>query len=245
MIYKLVFILIILNLTACASQEPIATPIAEPVPVPTSENEDLKNEIARLEKLLAERDKLVKDQNIRQKNQAQVLREVNKEATRAQVKLHRLATKPSTASAIAELEVSLESLNQVKTSPFERILQIQAHRLLETATLFYTKDQFASAMNYVTQANHLINLIMDSNRKKVSEVNQSLFEFHTPMSLRMKKNVNLRKEPNAQAQILNILKKDTVLVANANQGLWLRILINGVQGWILGTMVEIEENLSP
>ena len=144
MIYQLFFILIILNLTACVSKEPIPTPIEEPVPVPTAEDEDLKKEIARLEKLVAEKDKLIKDQNIRQKNQAHALREVNKEATRAQVKLHRLATKPSTASAIAELEVALERLNQVKTSPFERILQIQAHRLLETATLFYTKDQFAS-----------------------------------------------------------------------------------------------------
>lgn len=243
-VYQLAFILLILNLSGCASKEPVVISVIEPVPVPTPQDEDLKNEIARLEKLVAEKDELIKSQNILQKSQAHVLREVNKEATRAQVKLHRLATKPSTASAIAEVEAALEHLKQTKISSFDQILRIQAQRLLETATLFYSKDQYAAAMNHVAQANNFIGLILDQNRKKVSHIDHSLLEFHIPVKLRTKKNVNLRKEPNAYAQVLGTLKKDTVLSSDANQGPWLRVQMDKDQGWVLSTMLEIEENRS-
>ena len=242
---QLAIILLALNLTGCVSQEPTVISITEPIPVSTPQDGILKNEIIRLEKLIAEKDELIKRQHVRQQSQAHVLREVNKEATRAQVKLHRLATKPSTASAIAELEVALVHLKQVKISLPDQILQILAHRLLETASVFYSKDQYASAMNYVAQANHLIGLIINQDRKKVSDINYSLLEFHTPVILRTKSNVNLRKEPNASAQILGVLKKGTVLAANANQGTWLRVQADENQGWVLGTILEIEENHNP
>lgn len=241
---QLAFILFILNLSACVSKEPIVISVIEPVAVPAPQDEDLRNEIARLEKLVAEKDELIKNQNILQKSQAHVLREVNKEATRAQVKLHRLATKPGTASAIAEVEAALEHLKQTKISSFDLILRIQAQRLLETATLFYSKDQYAAAMNHVAQANNFIGLMSDQDRKRATHVDQFLLEFHVPVKLRTIKNVFLRKEPNQYAQILTTLKKDTVLVVNANQGPWLRIHTDKNQGWVLSTMIEIERDLS-
>ena len=244
-VYQLALILLILNLSGCVTKEPIVISVIEPVPVPTSQDEDLKNEIARLEKLVAEKDELIKSQNILHKSQAHVLREVNKEATRAQVKLHRLATKPSTASAIAEVDATLEHLKQIKISSFDKILRIQAQSLLETATLFYSKDQYAAAMNHVAQANNFIGLILDQNRKKVSHIDHSLLEFHIPVNLRTKKNVNLRKEPNAYAQVLGTLKKDTVLSSDASQGPWLRVQTDKNQGWVLSTMLEIEKNRNP
>ncbi len=244
-VYQLAFILLVLNLSGCASKEPIVISVIEPVSVPTSQDEDLKNEIARLEKLVAEKDELIKSKNILQKSQAHVLREVNKEATRAQVKLHRLATKPSTASAIAEVEAALEHLKQIKISSFDQILRIQVQRLLETATLFYSKDQYAAAMNHVAQANNFIGLISDQNRKRVTHVDQFLLEFHIPVRLRTIKNVFLRKEPNQYAPILSTLKKDTVLVANANQGPWLRVQTDEAQGWVLNTMLDMEKNINP
>lgn len=245
MVYQLpAFILLILNLTGCASKEPLVIPVVEPVPVSASQYEDLKNEIARLEKLIAEKDELIRNQQIRQQSQARVLREANKEATRAQVKLHRLATKPSTASAIAEVEAALEQLKRVRISPFDRILQIQAQRLLETATLFYSKEQYVAAMNHVAQANNFIGLILDQNRKRVTHVDNSLLEFHIPVRLRTIKNAFLRKEPNQYAQVLSTLKKDTVLTANANQGPWLRIQTDKNQGWVLYTLLEIEQDRS-
>ena len=241
----LILVLLALNLAGCATQEPVPAPSIDTIPVASSQEESLKEEIARLEQLIAEKDELIKNQQIHQKSQAQALLDVNKEATRTQVKLHRLATKPSTASAIAETEVALEHLKQVKISPADQILQIQAHHLIETASVLYTKNQYAPAMNYIAQAKHLIGLIKDPNRKKVSNENNSLFEFNTPIKLRTKANVNLRKIPSPKAQILALLKKHTPVTANASQGSWLRVQIEENQGWILGTGLEIEKNHNP
>lgn len=243
--YVLLAILLVVTLLGCVSKEPAVFSVVEPIPAAVSHDEELRNEIARLEKIIAEKDALIKNQKIRQQSQAHVLQETNKEATRAQVKLHRLATKPGTASAIAEVEAGLEHLKQVKISSFDQILQTQAQRLLETATLFYSKDQYAAAMNHAAQANNFISLILDQNRKKVSHIDHFLLEFHVPVRLRANKNVNLRKEPNAQAQVLSTLKKDTILVANANQGPWLRVQVDKLQGWVLYTMVEREESRNP
>ncbi|WP_110339309.1 SH3 domain-containing protein [Nitrosomonas sp. Nm84] len=244
--YALLAILFVVTLFGCVfPKEPQVLPVVEPISAPVSHGEELRNEIARLEKIIAEKDELIKNQKIRQQSQAHVLRETNKEATRAQVKLHRLATKPGTASAIAEVEASLEHLKQAKISSFDQILQTQAQRLLETATLFYSKDQYAAAMNHVAQANNFISLILDQSRKKVSHIDHFLLEFHIPVRLRTNKNVSLRKEPNAHAQVLSTLKKDTVLVANANQGPWLRVQSDKLQGWVLHTAVEREESRNP
>lgn len=189
----LIVIIIALSFAGCASQEQLPPPVFEAAPVTSSQEENLRKEIARLEKLLAEKDELIKNQQIRQKNQAQVLREVNKEATRAQVKLHRLATKPGTASAIAETEVALANLKQTKVSPADQVLQIQAKHLVDTASVLFAKDQYASAMNYITQAKQLISLITTPNHKKTADENSSLLEFHTPIKLHTKANINLRK----------------------------------------------------
>ena len=242
---QFIFILFAVNLSGCASQEPTPIQIIEPIPVAVAQDENLKNEIARLEKVIAEKDELIKSQKIRQQSQAQALREVNKEATRTQVKLHRLATKPSTASAIAEIEVALEHLKSVKIPAADQILQIQAQHQVETASVFYAKDQYAQAMNHVAQAKHLIGLVTNSDGKKTSIENNSLLEIHPPIKLRAKTNVNLRKEPNTRAPILATLKKDTTLTANASLGSWIRVQIEGNRGWILSTALEIENNHSP
>lgn len=243
---QLTFSLLALHLAGCVLQEPIPTQTIEPIPIIVIQDESLKNDNARLEKSIAEKDELIKSQKIRQQSQAQALREVNKEATRAQVKLHRLATKPSTASAIAEIEVALEHLKQAKISTADQILQIQAQHLVEAASVFYSKEQYAQAMNHAAQAKHLIGLITGSNHKKTFiENNNSLLEFHTPVKLRTKANVNLRKEPNTHAPILGTLKKDAPVTANAGLGPWLRVQTDRNQGWVLSTTLEIEKNHNP
>ena len=136
--------IIALIAAGCATPEQNPAPVIETAPVTSSREEELRKENAQLKKLLAEKDEIIKNQQISQKNQALALKEVNKEATRAQVKLHRLATKPGTASAIAETEVALAHLKQTKVSPADQVLQIQAKHLVETASVLYAKDQYAS-----------------------------------------------------------------------------------------------------
>ncbi|SEF74977.1 SH3 domain-containing protein [Nitrosomonas ureae] len=234
-----------LNLIGCASQEPIPIPVIKPAPVAAPQDESLKKEIDRLEKIIAEKDKVIRDQKIKQNNQAQTLQEVNKEAARTQVKLHRLATKSSTASAIAETEVSLERLKQAKIPAADQILQVQAHHLVETASILFTQDQFAAAMNYVAQAKQLIDLITHPNRKKISDDDNSFFEFNTPIQLHTKTNVNIRTAPNASAKIISMLKKDTKVSVNASLGSWLRVQSGRDQGWVFSIGLEVRGNNTP
>lgn len=237
--------IIALIAAGCATPEQNPAPVIETTPVTSSREEELRKENAQLKKLLAEKDEIIKNQQISQKNQALALKEVNKEATRAQVKLHRLATKPGTASAIAETEVALAHLKQTKVSPADQVLQIQAKHLVETASVLYAKDQYASAMNYVAQAKQLINLITTPNHKKTVNDNSALLEFHTPIKLHTKANVNLRKMPSAHAQLLTTLKKNTQVTANASQGSWLRVQVDEKQGWILSSGLEAAKNHTP
>ena len=139
----------------------------------------------------------------------------------------------------------MEHLKSVKIPAADQILQIQAQHQVETASVFYAKDQYAQAMNHVAQAKHLIGLVTNSDGKKTSIENNSLLEIHPPIKLRAKTNVNLRKEPNTRAPILATLKKDTTLTANASLGSWIRVQIEGNRGWILSTALEIENNHSP
>lgn len=245
LLHRQILITLALILAGCAAQEQIPAPVIETMPVQSPREENLRREIARLEKLLAEKDELIKNQQIRQQNQALALKEVNKEATRTQVKLHRLATKPGTASAIAETEVALAHLKQTKISPADQVLQIQAKHLVETASLHYAKDQYASAMNYIAQAKQLISLITTPSHKKTASNNNVLLEFHTPIKLYTKTNTNLRKMPSTHAQLLITLKKNTQVIANASQGSWLRVQVDEKQGWILNTNLEVSKNHNP
>ena len=54
---RLLALFILFNLISCATQEPIPAPIIEQAPVITSQDEKLRQEIAHLKKLLAEKDR--------------------------------------------------------------------------------------------------------------------------------------------------------------------------------------------
>jgi len=117
---KFFCLLVVVIISGCVFHEKILIPADEPkLPIVSENEQNWKKEIARLEKLVAEKDQLIKNQKVHQIDQANVIRETHKEVARTQVKLHRLATKPGTASAIAELEASLKQFNQEKNTPFD------------------------------------------------------------------------------------------------------------------------------
>ncbi|GKS68094.1 SH3 domain-containing protein [Nitrosomonas sp. PY1] len=239
---KFFYLFAVVIASGCASQEKILIPADEPKLPMTSESEkNWEKEVTRLEKLVAEKDQLIKNQKVQQTDQANVIRETHKEVARTQVKLHRLATKPGTASAIAELEASLNQLSQEKNAPFDQVLRMQAQRLSEISTIFYTKDQYATAMNYVGQANSFVKSIQsDLTQKKATNTDYPQLDFHVPVKLRTNKLSKLYKTPDAQSQVLLSLKKDTVLKATASQGTWLKVLTGKNQGWIQSTGFELE-----
>lgn len=231
-------LLLLLIFAGCVTQETITLPADPPIPVADTEVEDLRKQISFLEQVIADKDTLIKNQQIKQHHQLQTLQKANKDAAHTQLKLHRLATKPGTASAIAETEVALIALEHVKIPATSKILRIQAHQLLETASKRYEKNQFAAAMNYVAQAKHLISTLTESEDKRTNPEHSILLEFHTPIKLSTRSTAHVRSAPGNHAKILTTVKKNTPATALACQGSWLHVQINGGEGWIFNTMLE-------
>ncbi len=239
---KIVVLLCLFFMTACANLN--TPPPPEPVIDPTTQKEliQLQNKVKHLEELLEEKEAFILEQNLLQQKQIKAQQDAQQdtsdEVTRAQLKLHRLATKPSTASTIAEVEVAMEELKQKKISETGQILQAQAQHLLDAASKAYQQDEYTSSMNFASQAYEIINMVLDLNDKKV-HINRSQVRFHVPLMLRINTNANLRQNPNANSAIIRELTKNTLLTANAYHYNWLLVLTEEEeQGWVHNSLIE-------
>lgn len=254
MLYRLTITMISLGIVGCAHLRTESQPSPplqkiivlpdEPKPVMVPIPEQLpcfkqhQAEISRLKKIIAEKDELIRMYKIRQQDLTQVLTETTSEVSRAQTKLHRLATLPGTASKIAEVEVVLKNLDQGQLSESDQQLIKQVQRLLDAATTAYERNDYTNAMNYAVQSQSLLEIITNSNRK-LSDSQQTIISLRTPVLLNTTKEIDLYIEPSDQAVILNTLVESATLTANAYQGNWLRVQTDdGQLGWILNTQVE-------
>jgi len=198
-----------------------------------------QQEIERLQKLLGEKDAFIRNQQVRQQDQAKTLQETSSQAAHAQIKLRRLATRPAAASTIAEAEISLEGLKPSPVSDTERMLQTQAQRLLAAATASYTEDNYALAMDQAAQAREFIDMVTNNRIRKAAD--QIPVSLQTPIPLRVTVNSNLRQKPGLKGAPLGILKKDSTMTAEAYQGDWLQVqTADGRSGWVLSTLVEAQ-----
>jgi SH3 domain-containing protein len=238
----IVLLLCLTIMTACANLN--GTSVPEPVTEPISQDEllQLQNKVKHLETLLKEKEAFIRQQNLLQEKQIKAQHDTSNEVTRAQLKLHRLATKPSAASIIAEVEVAMEELKQGQISASGQALQIQAGHLLDAASKSYQQDEYTSSMNYAAQAYEIINMLLDQSRRKAN-TNHSQVRFHVPVMLRTNTNANLRKNPNANSTILSELQKSALLTASAYQNNWLLVQTEeDKQGWVHNSLVEAHIN---
>jgi uncharacterized protein YgiM (DUF1202 family) len=206
-----------------------------------AEREAQQREIQRLQKLLAEKEAYIRSQEVKQQDQQKTLQETSNRAAHAQVRLRRLATRPTAASTIAEVEMGMENLKSSSFTDSELILQAQAQLLLDAAAHAYAADNYAAAMDYASQAREFINMMRDNRTRKASDPHQVTVLFQVPVPLRASANSNLRGKPGLRAPILGVLKKESVVTAEAYRGEWLQILTaDGRSGWILSTLVEAQ-----
>lgn len=205
-----------------------------------AEREAQQQEIQRLQKLLAEKEAYIRSQEVRQQDQQKTLQETSNRAAHAQVRLRRLATRPTAASTIAEVEMGMENLKSSSFTDSELILQAQAQRLLDAAAHAYAVDNYAAAMDYASQAREFINMMRNNRTRKASDPQLTVL-FQVPVPLRASGNSNLREKPGLKARILGVLKKESVVTAEAYRGEWLQVLTaDGRSGWILSTLVEAQ-----
>lgn len=210
-----------------------------PVYIHRQQIESMQRKIEQLEQKLAKQNALIKKGHVREQVQAQHIQATSKEIVHTQIGLHRLATKPSSASLISEAEVAMTYAEQQSVLPNDEELLVQAKRLFVMAVDNYQRDDYAKATYYASQALEFINIVSDQER---DQPNRTTIRFNTPVMLQTITNANLRREPGRHALIIDVVQQGTVLTANGYQGNWLMVQTdNNTQGWIFNTLVEIME----
>lgn len=148
-----------------AASTPVAPAPVAPVPVVsvpavTAVSSDpcaaQQREIERLQQLLAEKEALIRSQQIRQREPVKASQESTRQSSRIQVQLRQLPTQSGAAATIAEVEAAMKNLKLSRSAPFEQTLQAQAQRLLDAATAAYAKGDYAAAMDHAAQSRRLI-----------------------------------------------------------------------------------------
>lgn len=250
---RLLPLLFLLGVTGCQLLQKPSVPIVEEGSPPVSwyyeaacekllkEKTVLQREIERLRKQVAEKEVHIRTQEARHQDQIRTLQETSTQATHAQVKLRRLATRPAAASTIAEVEVLMRNLKPSSETGTEAILQTQAARLLDAATASYARGDFGGAMDYAAQAREFLGMITSNRARRASDPLPASVSFHVPIPLRAITASNLRGKPGLNAPVLGTLKKGSTMIADAYRGEWLQILTSdGRSGWVLNELVEAQ-----
>lgn len=200
-----------------------------------------QHEIERLKLLVAEKDTIIRNQQLQREEQTKTLQEATSQVTIAQSKLRRLATKPAVASAIAETEIALKNLKPVKPDLLWSSLRIQAQRFLDAATAAYKTENLSTAMDHAARSKELID-ILDAHRLQLASLgkrNTAVIPLQTTIPLQLTADSKLFQEPRNNAPVTGILKKGFKLTAYSWQGGWLRVQTrNGSSGWVSGTVIE-------
>jgi len=219
----------------------VTSPPAEPPPrvlVPPETTcpscEQQTREIARLRQDLAHREAEVRDLRSGQRDQVKELQESTREATRAKVRLRRLATRADAASYIAEVEVGMAALRaSLGGGPPVALLVLAQDILASTAAPFALGD-YGGAMDRAAQAEQLVAMVAyaqlrnRSRRRVPGEV-----PLQVSIPLRVTIDSNLRRQPLGKAPVVGMLKKDSPLLAHAYKGNWMRVETeDGRSGWV-------------
>jgi len=214
-------------------QEPVREPPPPPPPVPCN-CEEPNREIARLRHDLANKDIEIRELRAQHRDQVKALQESAKRAARANVKLHRFATRADAASYIAEVEVALQTLRGTPDAGSRMSLIAVAEGMLQSATAAFARADYGAAMDRAAQAQQLITMLADHRLRPTSKARMTAeVPFEVPIPLRVKIDSNLRRQPRGNAKVQGVLKASTPLLAYAYTGNWLWVEVDdGRSGWL-------------
>ena len=203
--------------------------------------DEQSREIARLRQDLAARDAEVRDLRSSQRDQTKVLQESTREATRAKVKLRRLATQAEAASYIAEVEVALESLRSSLGTTATVPMAELARGILESTAAPFAQGQYGAATDRAAQAEQLIAVAAEDQVRPASRTRvPGEVPLQVAVALKVIADSNLRRQPLAKAPVVGVLKKNSPLVARAYKGGWLFVESeDGRFGWVSQTQLGV------
>jgi hypothetical protein len=113
-------------------------------------------ELERLRQDVASRDAELRELRSNQVVEMKVLQQSKREASRAKIKLRRLATRADAASYIAEVEVAIDSLRSSPGAKSKVREAIAAQRLLDSTATPFAQGDYGAAMDRAAEAEQLI-----------------------------------------------------------------------------------------
>ena len=195
--------------------------------------------MARLRQELALRESELRDLRAQQRDQARVLQETAKQATRAKVKLRRLTTQADAASYVAEVEVALDTARSAPLAPSRAPLLALAQAVLEASATPFAQGDYGAAMDLAAQADELVALIAANPAPPASGARATAeTRFDVTIRLRAASESNLRRQPGDKAPSIGVLPEGTRLTATAHRDGWFKVETeDGRAGWMYQSVV--------
>ncbi|VAW85057.1 hypothetical protein MNBD_GAMMA17-318 [hydrothermal vent metagenome] len=236
----LVLVLCGLATVGCATpQAPslvMPPPPLAPAPLPMS-FEEQQQMIMHLLHVLADKESEISYLRAHQQSQVKELKETTSQAARAEVKLRRFATEADVASRLAEVEVAMERLQSMLGAERKVSLQALAQKLLDTASASFKQDEYSIAADHVEQAGQFIDMLIDNHSISATKTASKVL-FKVIIPLKVKVDSHLRYQPRNSADALDVLQKNTPVIALAYHGQWLHVQTEtGKTGWVLAELL--------
>ena len=223
---------IVLN-SACSQSNPPAKPPSPRVvrETVTVRDPELDKRLARVELLLLARDAQIEDLQTK-------LEDTRAEVVRAMAKLQTVASRAQAASAMAEAEVSLQSM---KSGPADEPPEAaQATKLVRQSATEFNKQNYAGALYLANQAKTLAS----SYRGRLSlgsheGMRPGETAFAVPIKLKMTTRGNIREGPGTNFAIAFAAEPETLLTGYSYADEWIRVTDeSGRAGWIFRNLVS-------
>jgi uncharacterized protein YraI len=222
----------ILLSSACSQPKPAAPPptpriVRETV---TVRDPELDKRVGRQDLVLLAKDAEIADLQSR-------LEDARAEVVRAMAKLQTVASRAQAASAMAEAEVSLQSMKSGAAEEPPEAAQVT--RLVRQSAAEFNKQNYAGALYLANQAKTLAT----SYRGRVSVANRGGTRsgetaFAVPIRLKMTTRGNVREGPGTGFSISFAAESGTMLTGYSYADEWIRISDDGGRnGWVFRSLV--------
>jgi len=219
---------IVTFLSACATgSSPPKPPLSKPTAAAELQAAELERRAAQLELQLMERDSVIDGLNAR-------LDEALQEVVGAMGKLQSLTSRAEAASAMAEADVTLQSIT---TSGGDSPESRQGLRLMQLSTAEFKRKNFGGALYLANQAKAAARAHGLAGGR-LGNMRSGEIPFALPIKLRVNGRANVRSGPGTNFAVSFTAESNSTLSGISYLGDWIRATNDaGNEGWILRSLV--------
>jgi hypothetical protein len=199
----------------------------------TVRDPQLEQQVARMELRLLERDAQIEQLQSR-------LDDARQEIVRTLAKLQTTASRAEAASAMAEAEVSLQTLRGTTGAPGGPEVS-QAANLLQLGQVEFDKQNYGGALSLAIQAKGLATAGRDRLLVGGAQADLRPGEvlFALPLELKTTGRANVREGPSSSARVVFSLDAGAPVTGYSYVDLWVRVSdATGRAGWVFHSLVD-------